>query len=319
MVHIWKAPHIVKGMLTRVPALNAWRAHRASTGGTDSARYCYTVWLRHLANLHRHGFRVSGARVGELGPGDSLGAGLAALLSGAGYYVGLDLLPFFRNGDLRAMFDELVAMYAREEPIPADDEFPMVRPKMQSYRYPSDAAEQAGFDHRVTSIRRDLDVPVNSGSTLSYHAPWMSDHVARGSLDLVFSQSVLQYVEPLDAVYREIFHWLKPGGYSSHAIGLSATYLSPFWNGHWAYSDWEWRLARGRREYVLNREPLSRHLSCARDAGFSVLSAGKEYGQGGLASRQLSPRYRSLDAEDQRTRFVMLILQKPAVSGAAAT
>jgi hypothetical protein len=47
-------------------------------------------------------------RRGELGPGDSIGAGLAALLSGADRYVGLDVMPFLARADLEKIFDELV-------------------------------------------------------------------------------------------------------------------------------------------------------------------------------------------------------------------
>jgi len=74
---------MLKGALTWVPPLNALRLRRAATGGSDSSRYCYSVWLRHLRTLDSHGFRVKGAHVGELGPGDSIGIGLASLLSGA--------------------------------------------------------------------------------------------------------------------------------------------------------------------------------------------------------------------------------------------
>src|SRR5215467_13821096 len=83
MIQAWKLPHMLKGALTYVPALNAWRIRRASTGGSNSARYCYSVWFRHLINLDSCGFKIKGARVAELGPGDSIGVGLAALLSGA--------------------------------------------------------------------------------------------------------------------------------------------------------------------------------------------------------------------------------------------
>lgn len=133
----WKLPPIVKGILTWVPILNAWRLHRASTGGTNNPRYCYSVWLRHLATLIPHGFRVHGARIGELGPGDSIGGGLAALLCGADHYVGLDVVPFSANADLLKTFDELVQLYSRREPIPDHNEFPRVRPRLECYDFPN--------------------------------------------------------------------------------------------------------------------------------------------------------------------------------------
>ena len=79
MIQHWKLPHLVKGMLTYVPLVNTWRSRRGSTGGSNGARYCYAVWLRHFVTLSQHGFQVNGATVGELGPGDSIGTGLAAL------------------------------------------------------------------------------------------------------------------------------------------------------------------------------------------------------------------------------------------------
>src|SRR5205085_10193670 len=93
VIQTWKIPHILKGTLTWVRALNALRVWRASTGGSDSPSYCYSAWLRHLLIVSPHGFRVEGARIGELGPGDSIGIGLAALLSGAAQYIGLDIVP----------------------------------------------------------------------------------------------------------------------------------------------------------------------------------------------------------------------------------
>jgi len=89
-VQTWKIPHMIKGALTWLPPFNAWRSRRASTGGSDSARYCYSAWLRHLVLLSNYGFKINNSRVGELGPGDSIGIGLAALLSGAAQYVGLE-------------------------------------------------------------------------------------------------------------------------------------------------------------------------------------------------------------------------------------
>ena len=94
--------------------------------------------------------------------------------------------------------------------------------------------------------------------------------VAEASLDLIFSQAVLEHVDGLEETYRAMFAWLKPGGYASHVIDFTAHGRSPFWNGHWAYSDWEWELVRGKREFLLNREPLSTHLALVRNVGFEL-------------------------------------------------
>ena len=49
-------------------------------GGAVSARYCYSVWLRHVVLLAQNGLWKYPKSVAELGPGDSLGVGFCALL-----------------------------------------------------------------------------------------------------------------------------------------------------------------------------------------------------------------------------------------------
>src|SRR5262249_44088460 len=134
--------------------------------------------------------------------------------------------------------------------------------------------------------------------------------IALGSLDLIFSQAVLEHVDNLEETYQAMFAWLKPGGYASHVIDFSAHHLSPFWNGHWAYSDLQWRLARGRREFLLNREPLATHLARAKKAGFEVLLLKRDYAEGGIKAESLSHPFQLLDNEDARTRGAILILRK---------
>src|SRR5262249_54053254 len=147
---------------------------------------------------------------------------------------------------------------------------------------------------------------------VNYQAPWSSPNdIALGSLDLIFSQAVLEHVDKLDETYQAMFAWLKRGGYASHVIDFSAHHLSPFWNGHWAYSDLQWRLVRGRREFLLNREPLSTHVACAEKVGFQMLAVDSLCGDNGLDSKGLSERFQKLEPEDARTRGACLILRKP--------
>ncbi len=307
----WKLRHIIRGTATWVPFLGALRRRHARTGGTNSARYCYTVWLRHLVGLSRYGFQITGARVGELGPGDSIGTGFAALLSGAQSYVGLDVVPFSFRYDLESILDELVSLYSNKEPIPDDNEFPRVRPKLASYGFPDHLIDRSEFRDRINQIKTEIRRGIGSGEIVRYLAPWTSIRDIRPhSLDLIFSQSVLEYVLPLDSAYTAMAAWLKPGGYSSDAIDFSAMYLSPYWNGHWAYSDWEWRLVRGRRKFFLNREPLSAHLACVEKAGFEILEIDKEQDTAGLDVNDLSARFRHICMEDQQTRGAVIVLRK---------
>jgi hypothetical protein len=167
VLQAWKIPHMLKGALTWVPPLNAWRRHRAATGGSDSARYCYSVWLRHLRSLAPYGFRVKGAHVGELGPGDSIGIGLAALLSGAANYVSLDVMPFSAKANLEEIFDDLVKLYLNGQPIPQEDEFPAVRPTLNSYEFPSDLVDCSQIAAISGNIRTELKAGTKQRSTCS--------------------------------------------------------------------------------------------------------------------------------------------------------
>jgi SAM-dependent methyltransferase len=311
MIRSWKVSHIVKGMLTWVPPLNTWRIRRDMTGGSNSPRYCYSVWLRHLVMLHQYGFRIHGTRVGELGPGDSIGVGLAALLSGASAYVGLDIMPFSANADLQHICAELLGLYERREPIPGEKEFPMVRPNLGSYEFPSDVIDCTNFEGKARIICDDLKQGIGKGLWLSYEAPWtLVGGFAQGSLDLIISQAVLEHVDTLEETYRAMFLWLKPGGYASHVIDFRSHGRSPLWNGHWAYSDWEWRLVRGRREWLLNREPLCRHVSLAQKAGFRVLAVERDYNNEGYGISGLTRRFRVLEEEDVRTQGAVMVLRK---------
>ena len=79
--------HRVKAVLSGIASYLPEYDHTGVTGGTESARYCYSVWLRHLCLAQSADPRLGVPRVvAELGPGDSIGIGLAALLSGVEKY-----------------------------------------------------------------------------------------------------------------------------------------------------------------------------------------------------------------------------------------
>jgi SAM-dependent methyltransferase len=313
MIQTWKAPHILKGMLTWVPIVNAWRMRHIRAFASDSPRYCYAVWFRHLIHLSQYGFSVAEANVGELGPGESLGVGLAALLSGARCYTGLDALPFAHKTNLSQTFGDLLQMFSRKEAIPDQREFPLTLPRLDRTEFPDALIQWDGFRERVAKTQSEIVRGPNHGQVLNYHAPWTSlDDVPTASLDLILSQAVLEHVVNLEETYSAMFQWLKPGGYASHVIDFGCHHLSPVWNGHWAYSDWEWRLVKGRRDILLNREPLSAQLRYAKKAGFEILLVKPEYNESnGLGVLTLARRFATLNPEDLRTCGAMVIMRKP--------
>lgn len=76
-----------------------------------SARYCYSVWLRHLAVVFKNGFTSYPRTIAELGPGSSIGVGLAGLVGGAEQYYSLDVVEHATNERNREVFLELVTLF----------------------------------------------------------------------------------------------------------------------------------------------------------------------------------------------------------------
>ncbi|MDB5762883.1 MAG: hypothetical protein JWQ21_1878 [Herminiimonas sp.] len=118
---------IIFGIKSYIPgAIHRFQAN--SGGGTTSARYCYSVWLRHLAMAKINGLDPLPKVVAELGPGDSLGVGLAALISGSEKFLAFDVLSYANTEMNLKVFDELIPMFRNRIDIPGDQEFPAVSP-----------------------------------------------------------------------------------------------------------------------------------------------------------------------------------------------
>jgi hypothetical protein len=97
-------------------------------GPAAATRYCYSTWLRHLGKAGDRGVAPVPESLAELGPGDSLGLGLAAILSGTSTYLGFDVRAYADPEMNLRVLGELIDLFARREPIPAESEFPSVGP-----------------------------------------------------------------------------------------------------------------------------------------------------------------------------------------------
>ena len=109
---------VARGLLTYVPTLNDLLPSATAGGATNSASYCYGVWMKHLTLLHAHGLAAVPDVVAELGPGDSLGVGLCALLSGSDHYVGLDVVAHTSSRSNLGVLDDLSKMFRARAPNP---------------------------------------------------------------------------------------------------------------------------------------------------------------------------------------------------------
>lgn len=284
------------------------------TGGTGSARYCYSVWLRHLLLVEATG-RLSGVPpcVAELGPGDSIGIGLAALLSGVEKYFALDLVRYAQPCTDLAVFDELLALYRQRAHVPDSNEFPLLKPQVDDYEFPgrlltAEHMERALAAERLERIRSSIANGSRPDSMIEYHAPWTgATAIRRESVDLIYSQAVLEHVDDLAGAYHAMRSWLKPGGVMSHQIDFTCHEKGDTWDGHWTYSDIAWKAVVGRRPYLLNRAPRSSHLRLLAESGFEVLRECAVRAPTSLPPGALAPRYRDMSESDRTTSGTFVI------------
>lgn len=306
---------IVVGLLKKSIFLGRLFPKRA--GGTYNSRYCYSVWLRHLVKLNSLENQFLPKSVAELGPGDTIGTGIAALLSGAEEYTALDVQKYWNPAINVRMLDELIILFNNREPIPDDLEFPRVSPKLNDYSFPSsiltnELLRKSLSSERIVDLKNELKQINQSGNKMVHsYAPWYNPSIIRkNSIDLILSQSVLQHIDDLKNTYAAMSDWLKSNGVMSHIIDFRSLGFTKSWNGHWTLSDFEWKLVRGGRAYAINREPFSTHLKYLDQFGFSIISKELKILQSEIKLDQLSKSYSSLTQEDITVRGMYVIAKK---------
>lgn len=304
---------ILKGIAGSLLPLKRLRDPSA-TGGTINSRYCYTVWMRHLITANKNGYKGVPAMLVELGPGDSLGVGLAALLSGTAHYCALDVFDYADNSVNLRIFDELIELFRNRTVVPGNNEFPFARPILNCYDFPATILtdEYLGYalaEDRVQKIRQELETLTlnRQGEYIQYCVPWQQvQKIAPGTVDMVFSQSVLQYADDLESTYGIMANWLKQEGLMSHCIDLSSHGLTQLWNGHWTFSKLEWKLARGKRIIGLNRAPGSYHILLHEQNGLTIVEQVRYYKNDELKKAAIAKAFRTLSAEDKRTASLFI-------------
>jgi len=155
---------LAKGMIKHLPGVK--KLLRKTTGGTIESRYCYSVWMRHLKNWNTINDKVPEI-IAELGPGDSLGIGFAALLSGSKQIHSLDVVKYWDSKRNLKIFEELIELFKNRTNIPDNTEYPKVKPIIEDYSFPSKILSD--------NIRSNLEiggVSINGEYTYEYPILW---------------------------------------------------------------------------------------------------------------------------------------------------
>jgi len=289
-------------------------------GRTLSARYCYSVYMRHIVRLHAVGADTDPRTIAEIGPGASIGTGLAGLIAGADRYHGFDIKAYGSSPRSLAVFDELVVLFKARAPIPGTDEFARIKPALPDLAFPGHILTEqrlarALSDERLAHLRAALtpEGMAVHGATVSYVAPWFeASQVTHASVDWIFSQAVMEHVDDLAATYAACRDWLRPGAAMSHQIDFKSHGTATAWNGHWAYSALTWRMIRGARGYLINRAPHSRHRAALAAAGFEILEDQPVKRDDGLGRARLASPFRDLGDDDLTTAGAFIIARAPA-------
>lgn len=249
---------------------------RAGSGGTFSSKYCYSVWLRHLYYLLTNKLVKNIGdikRVAEIGPGDSLGIGLASIYCGVDEYHAFDMIKHTDWEKNEQINRELFDLFKSKKPISHGESFNNVAPDLDSYSFPEYLSHlsQEYLKERYESIQKALHREGSGRVKIEYVVPWHgSDRIEQNSLDLIFSQAVMEHIDDLTTAYQTMNKWLKPGGVISHQIDFKSHEMTEEWNGHWFIGDKMWDFLLRGRKYPINRMPYSVHVKLIEDSGFEI-------------------------------------------------
>jgi hypothetical protein len=254
----------------------------------------------------------------ELGPGASIGAGIAALLSGAERYTAIDAKAHAsQERNLRVM-QELLALFRDRAPRPVAG-WPSFDQYLDERMFPADTLTEERLRDAMAPARLERIARAVTGSdpmpageiAVDYHT-WSDPPRALGDVDLVFSHVVVNQVEDLAGLYSTCARWLKPGGWMSHQVDCTSLHTTDEWNGHLCVGERTWKVMQGNRPYFVNRERLATHLALMRRHGFSIVRVLRRLRDDGIARESLAPRWRHISDEDLRTASAFVIARRDA-------
>jgi SAM-dependent methyltransferase len=255
-------------------------------GRMDSGRYAIQVFDKHVAHAGFAG-RLAGRKVLELGPGDGVATAIIARTHGA-CAVLVDAGKFARTeaGPYRALCAELSGR---------------------------------GLSPPDLSAARTLD-DVLAACDASYLTAGLESlrQIASGSVDLVFSQAVLEHVrrhEFLDSM-RECQRILKPDGVCSHRVDLKDHLGGGLNNLRFSERVWESGFF-ARSGFYTNRIRYAEMIEIFERAGFDVeVTETNRWQMLPIRRSRLAPPFREMDVEQLCVAGFHALLRPASVAAA---
>jgi len=106
---------------------------------------------------------------------------------------------------------------------------------------------------RVARIRKSVDT---ISDLVMFDDNWYETTVKP---TLIFSSAAMEHVDDPDQAYATMHAILALGGHVAHSIDYSSHHTAPGWEAHWTFSDWAWRIVRGKSKYFINRWTHEQH------------------------------------------------------------
>lgn len=317
--------HFLPKHETQFEGRGARTGERQYSSMNDYALSCYTSWMRTLVSLREHDISGPFERVGEVGPGDTLGVGLCALLSGSKQYFALDIVPTITGSEYSnlEMLEELIVLFEKRESLPDEILFPKNMPTIASYTFPSEILSEVMLadtlnPKRLNDIRRLVkkftagEHAEENGLSIKYLVPWTDEDVLAANtakLDLLVSFAAMEHVDNVEEIYHAQQRLLKTGGIIAHAIDYKCHHTAGLWNGHWTYGELMWKIVRGKCVYLINRWPHSWHWQEIKkyfDFCYEILRIRENF----LHRSDLTHQFRDITDSDLVTYVAFLVARK---------
>ncbi len=132
--------------------------------------------MQHLLTLYNNGLASRPRTVVEIGPGDSLGIGIAALLSGVERYIAVDAVKLTDLADNLPVLGELVALFARASADSRRQRIPPMNADLAGYDFPAYLIDAGVIrptlnDNKLQEIRNALLMQDDDNACTKYFPP----------------------------------------------------------------------------------------------------------------------------------------------------